>query len=384
MTAAARPLVVLAAGGTGGHIFPAEVLAAELSGRGCGLALVTDRRGAAFGGTEAPIKVHRIRARPIAGGPFARLGGLADLTLGAFEAGRLLHRLDPVVAVGFGGYASLPTMVAAAHAGLPTVIHEQNAVLGRANRLLARYVSAIATSFGEVAGVRPHDRNKTVYTGNPVRAAIAALAGQPYPPIKRDGPLRVLVLGGSQGAAVFGHVVPEAVARLPDTLRARLRISQQCRKEDLAEVREAYWALGLEPELEVFFGNVPELLAEIHLVISRAGASTVAEITAAGRPAILVPYPFATDDHQAANARAVERHGGAWLMPQDSFTGPALAARLEAFLSAPGNLAEAARAARATAVTDAAARLAKVVLGLVPDGDGCEADRRRAPREEAA
>lgn len=383
MTAAQRPLVVLAAGGTGGHMLPAEVLAGELHGRGLRLALVTDRRGAAFGGGAAPIKVHRVRARPFAGGPFARLGGLAELTLGAFEAGRLLRRLDPVVAVGFGGYASLPTMVAATHAGLPTVIHEQNAVLGRANRLLAKRVRAIATSFDEVAGIRVPDRGKVIYTGNPVRPAIAALAGEPYPPVKPEGPLRILVLGGSQGATVFGRVVPEAVARLPDSLRARLAISQQCRKEDLAEVREAYWALGLEPELEVFFGNVPELLAESHLVISRAGASTVAEITAAGRPAVLVPYPFATDDHQTANARAVERHGGAWLMPQGSFTGPALAARLEAFFSSPGDLAAAARAAKTAAVTDAAARLAQVVLGLVPNGDGREA-HHPAPEEAAA
>ncbi|MEE9140419.1 MAG: undecaprenyldiphospho-muramoylpentapeptide beta-N-acetylglucosaminyltransferase [Alphaproteobacteria bacterium] len=382
MTAPGNALVVLAAGGTAGHMYPAQALAAELASRGCGVALVTDERGSAFG--PGAVDTHRIRARPIAGGPLSRLGGLADLARGTLEAARLLRRLEPAVAVGFGGYASFPTMVAAALANIPTVIHEQNAVLGRANRLLARRVTAIATSFDEVAGVRPRDRGKVVRTGTPVRPAIAALARRPYPPLDADGRLHVLVLGGSQGAGVFARVLPEAAARSPESLRARLRITQQCRPEDLDDVREAYWALGVDAELETFFDNVPQLLAEAHLVICRAGASTVAEVTAAGRPAILVPYPAAADDHQTANARAAERHGGAWLTPQQAFTGSALAARLEAFLATPEVLAEAARAAAKAAAGDAAARLAKVVLDLVPHNNGREAGHRHPAREEAA
>jgi UDP-N-acetylglucosamine--N-acetylmuramyl-(pentapeptide) pyrophosphoryl-undecaprenol N-acetylglucosamine transferase len=377
-------LVVLAAGGTGGHLFPAEALAADLESRGCEITLFTDRRGAAFGAATDAVETRRISARPVSGGALARLAGVADLARGTIEAALLLRRLRPAVAVGFGGYASVPTMLAAAQARIPTVIHEQNAVLGRANRLLAARVSLIATSFTEVARVRASHRHKVTRTGNPVRPAIAALAGQPYPPTEPDLSLRLLVTGGSQGAGVFSTVVPEAVARLPEPLRTRLKISQQCRCKDLAQVCRAYRALGVEAELAPFFDDLPDRLAAAHLVVCRAGASTVAELTAAGRPAILVPYPFATDDHQTANACAVERGGGAWLIPQQTFTGAALAERLVSLFAAPASLIRAARAAREMGLPDASARLSAMVMGLVPDGDGCRAEPNPHPREEAA
>lgn len=384
MTGRADGHVVLAAGGTGGHMFPAEALAEALGEKGCTPILFTDARGGAFSARHGALETHFIPARAVTGNPIARLAGLVELTRGIGEAARLLRGLGPRVAVGFGGYASVPTMLAATRAGIATVIHEQNAVLGRANRLLARRVTTIATSFDEVARVAPRARHKIIRTGNPVRPAIAALAARDYALAAETGPLRLLVIGGSQGADVFGRVVPEAVARLPDRLRARLDISQQCRADHLEEVIEAYRVLGLEPRLAPFLDDIPELLGRAHLVICRGGASSVAEVTTAGRPAIIVPYPFATDDHQSANARALERAGGAWLIPQEIFTGEVLATHLESFLRDPEALAKAGAAARRCGTPDAAARLCAVVLALIPNGDGRRPEERHGPREAAA
>jgi UDP-N-acetylglucosamine--N-acetylmuramyl-(pentapeptide) pyrophosphoryl-undecaprenol N-acetylglucosamine transferase len=359
-------LVVLAAGGTGGHVFPAEALASELLGRGYRLALVTDRRGAVFGGTLGQLETHRIQAGGIAGrGPLARLRAVVDLGLGVMQARALLGRLRPAVAVGFGGYASVPGMVAAALAGIPTVIHEQNAVLGRANRLLAARVGRIAISFPEVTHVDPRLVSHLVHTGMPVRPQIAALRDTPYPSVEADGPLRLLVLGGSQGARVLSEVVPAALLALPEALRARLHVAQQCRPEDLEAVRAAYEGSGVSVTLEPFFADVPERLAAAHLVIARAGASTVAELTALGRPAILIPYPHAIDDHQTANAQAIEEHGGAWLMPQDGFTAETLALRLGQLFAAPETLGRAAACAGRAGRADAAHRLADLVVGRI-------------------
>jgi len=364
--AASAPLIVLAAGGTGGHVFPAEALASALLERGFRLALVTDRRGAAYGGTLGSLDTYRIRAGGIAGrGLLARGRAVLDLALGVIQARRLLGRLAPAAAVGFGGYASVPGMVAAALAGIPTVIHEQNAVLGRANRLLAGRVGRIAVSFPEVAHLDPRFAGKRVYTGMPVRAQVAALRDTPYPPLGAEGRINLLVLGGSQGARVLSEVVPAALAALPEGVRARLDVAQQCRPEDLDAVRAAYGRAGIAATLESFFADVPERLARAHLVISRAGASTVAELTALGRPAILVPYPHAIDDHQTANAQAVEEHGGAWVMPQGGFTAEALAARLAQLFDAPETLARAADCATRAGRSDAARHLADLVVGCL-------------------
>lgn len=371
-----RP-IVLAAGGTGGHMFPAEALARALLARGRRVTLVTDVRGKAFGDALPDVTVHRIRSSTIAGGVLGRVRGVADLALGTLAARRLLKRIDPAVVIGFGGYPSVPTVYAAQHLGLPVALHEQNAVLGRANRLLAGRARTIAVSFPTVTGLPAHGDAPVVRTGNPVRPEILAVRGLPYPPIDTDGPVRLLVMGGSQGARIFSDVVPAALARLPAPVKARIRVSQQCRPEDIGAARQAFADAGIDAEVSTFFRDVPERLASCHLAITRAGASTVSELTVAGRPAVLVPYPHATDDHQTANARAIADCGGAWLMPQPTFTPEALAARIEALLCLPTTLSAAAAAARGWGMTEAASNLADTVLALAcesesngPEGNG--------------
>jgi UDP-N-acetylglucosamine--N-acetylmuramyl-(pentapeptide) pyrophosphoryl-undecaprenol N-acetylglucosamine transferase len=270
------------------------------------------------------------------------------------------------VVVGFGGYTSVPAMLAARSLSVPTVMHEQNALLGRANRLLARRVTAIATSFPEVARLHPRDARKAVLTGNPVREAVRNLRDRPYAAPDADGPIHLLITGGSQGASVFSRVVPDTLARLPVELRARLRVSQQARPEDLDAVRKAYAATDLWVEVESFFGDLPERLGRAHLVVCRAGASTCAELTCAGRPAILVPYPSATDDHQTANAQALVAAGAAQLLPERQFTPEALDARLRQLLARPEQLSALAAAAQAIGHRDAAGNLAILVINLVP------------------
>ncbi|MFQ5959547.1 MAG: undecaprenyldiphospho-muramoylpentapeptide beta-N-acetylglucosaminyltransferase, partial [Alphaproteobacteria bacterium] len=359
--------IVLAAGGTGGHVFPAQALAAELASRGRELALVTDRRGADFGDALGGDAVYTVRAASVSGHRLSgRLRGLAELALGLVQARRLLRRLRPAGVVGFGGYASVPTVLAATQLGLPTVIHEQNAVLGRANRLLAPRVRAIATAFAETAQLSPADRGKSERTGNPVRPALAALADAPYPAPEENGTLAILVTGGSLGATVMAEVVPRALASLPQAARVRLRVTQQCRAEDIEAVRRAYDDASIAADLASFFDDLPRRLATAQLVIARAGASTVAEVAAVGRPAILVPYPVATDDHQTANARALERAGGAWTVAQSAFTPEALAARISAFLDWPSRLAEVAAKARAAGAPEAAVHLADLVERRMP------------------
>lgn len=360
-----RQLALLAAGGTGGHVFPAEALAQVLMDRGWRLGLVTDRRGHAYGGTLGSLETFRIAAGGIAGrGLGSKLRAVAELGLGVIQARAILKREKPAVVVGFGGYASVPTMVAATWLGIPTAIHEQNGVLGRANRLLAARVRRIATSYAHVRHIDAAWTAKVVHTGMPVRAAIAALRDTPYPAMAEDQPIRLLVLGGSQGARVLSEVMPAALAALPEGLRSRLQVSQQCRPEDLDAVRAAYAGTGIDATLDSFFADVPERMAAAHLVVARSGASTVAELTALGRPAILVPYPHAIDDHQTANARAVDEAGGAWLMPQTAFTSDALAGRLESLFTQPGTLARAAGCARAAGRPDAASLLADLVAAL--------------------
>ena len=378
-------LVVLAAGGTGGHLFPAQALAAALVARGRALALVTDRRSLEFGEALGGGAVYTVRAGAVAGrGLVGRLRGLADIALGILQARRLLRRLGPTGVVGFGAYASVPALLAAAQLGLPTVIHEQNAVLGRANRLLAPRARAIATAFAETARLRPADAARAEHTGNPVRADVAALAGTPYPTPQAGGTLSILVTGGSQGAAVMTQVVPGALSSLPGPPRRRLRVVQQCRPEDLDAARAAYRTAGIEAELATFFDDLPVRLADAQLVIARAGASTVAELTAAGRPAILVPLPSATDDHQSANARAIERAGGGWVMPQPAFTPDALAARIADVLEHPKQLARAAARARAAGTPLAADRLAAFVDACMPAGRATASRHRNAVWEIAA
>ena len=364
-------LILLASGGTGGHVFPAEALAVELKQRGYQLGLVTDRRGGEVRGQLAEIPVYRIRAGGIAGkGLLNRVRSTGELAAGTIQAWRLLKRLSPVCVVGFGGYASVPTMVAANLSGLTTAIHEQNAVLGRANRLLARRGNRIATCYDRVRSIPEGAEDLVVTTGMPVRQSIAALRDQPYVPPASGSPLRIFVMGGSQGASIFSDVVPRGIGMLPAEVRSRVVVVQQCRAADIDAARAVYADIGVEAELATFFDDAPRHIANAHLVISRSGASTIAELTAIGRPAILVPYAHAVDDHQTFNAHAVDEVAAGWLIPNHEFTAEILAERLEALFSLPQTLVNAAAAARAAGRPDAAERLAQVVIDLVRSSNG--------------
>ncbi|MBI1776975.1 MAG: undecaprenyldiphospho-muramoylpentapeptide beta-N-acetylglucosaminyltransferase [Proteobacteria bacterium] len=366
-----RRLIALAAGGSGGHMFPAAALAEALARRGYALTLITDRRGQAFTVAGGEVEIHRIRASGLGDRSLTRkLLGVIELGFGLIEARQLLKRLRPAAIAGFGGYASVPTLLAASQLGIPTVLHEQNAVLGRANRLLASHATRLATSFEAVSQIKQADRGRVVMTGNPVRDAVARVSQAPYPAPAADGTLSLLITGGSQGARVFGRIVPQAVALLPESVRRRLSIVQQCRPEDIEAARDIYLGLGVEAELSPFFADLPERLARAQLVICRSGGSTVAELTAAGRPSILVPYPYHSDNQQGANAQALENAGAAWLMPEAAFTAQALAARLEPLLVVPARLVEMAEKARALGRLDAAERLAGLVLEIAPANGG--------------
>lgn len=354
-------LIVLAAGGTGGHMFPAEALAGELVGRGVKVALVTDKRGQAFDNRLPGMAVHRIRAGRPGAGIASKLLAACEIALGVFAARRLLRALAPAAAVGFGGYPAVPTMLAASRLGMPTVIHEQNARLGRANRWLLPRMKRVATSFSHVDGLGEIDRARIVETGNPVRPVVVAERGTPYAP-PAAGQINLLVIGGSQGARILSAVVPGGLAQLPAEIKARLSVTQQARPEDVDAVRRAYAASGIHAEVAPFFADVPARMARAHLVISRSGASSVAELCVVGRPAILVPYRYAADDHQTVNAEALAAAGAAWLMNESSFTPAALAQRLETLFAQPALLTAAAASARRHGRPDAAQRLADLVL----------------------
>lgn len=363
-----KPLVLLAAGGTGGHVFPAEALAVELKSRGYQLGLVTDKRGSNFKGTLGELETHHILAGGIAGKSIPSLiKSVFALAIGFIQALILLRKIRPACVVGFGGYASVPTMLAASIAGCATAIHEQNALLGRANRLLAPRVARIATSFSQTQGLASAVEGKSSLTGMPVRTAIADKRGATYPEAEGDAPLNLLVLGGSQGATVLSEVVPAALERLDPEIRARLHVTQQCREEDLASVGRAYKSSNIKADLSTFIADVPERLANAHLVIARSGASTVAEVMAMGRPSIWVPYPFAADDHQTFNARAIDGAGAGWIMPQETFTVENLAARLDSLLGLPAVLKKAAACAHEHGSAQAAKKLADMVVGLIDE-----------------
>lgn len=361
---AVRPIVI-AAGGTGGHFFPAEALAAELIARGARVVLMTDARSGSLNSSVfANRETHVLPGAGIAGrGVVGGAKAAASLAAGVVKARSILSRLGAGVVVGFGGYPCVPPVLAARFLRQrPAVIlHEQNAVLGRANRFLSARSDRLALSFGATQRV-PAGAN-TAVTGNPVRPSITALADAGY--IAPTGRIRLLILGGSLGARVLSDVAPAALTLLPEALRSRISVTQQCRREDIDRVRAAYAQSGIVADLAPFFSDVAASLLAAHLVIARAGASTVAELAVAGRPAILVPLPGAIDDHQTANAGALADAGGAWIMPQPVFTARALAESLVALLNDPAALAGAATGARSQARPDAAARLADMVESLM-------------------
>jgi UDP-N-acetylglucosamine--N-acetylmuramyl-(pentapeptide) pyrophosphoryl-undecaprenol N-acetylglucosamine transferase len=363
------PLILLSAGGTGGHMFPAAALARDLISRGFRVALATDARGWKIAESfEKDIDIHVLQAGTLGAGIAGKVGGLARLTVGMAQGWQLVGKLKPDVVVGFGGYPSVPAVYAAQRRGVPTILHEQNAVLGRANALLAPRAARIALSWPNAEFER-NGGDRVVVTGNPVREDIAALYTKPYPALQTDGTLRLFIVGGSLGASIFSTVVPGALASLPGAQRARLDVVQQCREEDMAAVGDIYDVAGIRARLAPFFHDVPAILAQAHLVISRSGASTVAEVTAAGRPAIFVPYPHHADQQQKVNAESVADAGGAWVMTQEGFTRDALLARIETFLQNPETLFRAAEAARSCARPDAARRLGNVVTTLASGWD---------------
>ncbi|MCB5426287.1 undecaprenyldiphospho-muramoylpentapeptide beta-N-acetylglucosaminyltransferase [Altererythrobacter sp. CC-YST694] len=352
---------VLAAGGTGGHLIPAFALATELERRGHHVALITDERGAAIPGKPEFMPVHVLPAGRFGKNPLKWIGGARAVWQGRQMALRLFDAFEPSAVVGFGGYPALPALLAATSARIPSIVHEQNAVLGRVNRLLANRVNAIATAYTQVDRLKDKWQGKTHLVGNPVRAEVLALRDQPYPPFTEDGLLRVLVTGGSQGARVLSEVVPDGLAMLQPALRSRLQVTQQCRPEDLEAVRQRYASHGIPAELGTYFQDMATRLADAHLFIGRAGASTIAELTAVGRPAILVPLPIATDDHQAANAREMVKAGGARSIRQTGFTAKELAKQIQAMAQHPETLANAAHAAWNCGRPNAAKDLADLV-----------------------
>ena len=353
--------VLVAAGGTGGHLFPAEALAAALTKRSISVHLVTDRRAAHLGGGFAGDTVHVVASATMRGrGPLALARTASTLGLGLAQSWALIARLKPAAVVGFGGYPTVPPVLAAVWRGLPTLIHDANAVLGRANRFLAPRVTAIATTFPDIFRGKPELGAKATLTGNPLRAAVVAAAATPYPAVA--APVRLLIFGGSQGARIMADVVPAAVGLLEPALRVRLAIVQQAREEDLQRVRSAYGGLAVSAEVAPFFADLPARTAAAHLVIARSGAGTVAELSAIGRPAILVPLPHAIDQDQFANAGVLERSGGAIRLAQKDFTPQRLADEIAALAAAPPRLQGMAAAARSIGRLDAADRLAELVL----------------------
>ena len=362
MSEAQQPLVVVAAGGTAGHLFPAEALAAALVRRGVTVDLATDERATRYGNTFPARTTHVIPSATIRkSNPLTLISAPATIGIGAFRATLLLSGLKPAAVIGFGGYPTFPPLLAANFLKIPTLIHEQNGVFGRANKRLASMVDAIATSFPNVLASHPALAAKATFTRNPVRPAVIEAAKTPFI-APGEGAFRILVFGGSQGARVMADVVPPAIELLPPALRARLNIVQQTRDEDMKRARDTYARLNVAAEVAPFFTDLPARMAQSHLVVSRSGASTVAELAAIGRPGVLVPLPHALDNDQLVNASTLEKAGGAICIRQTDFTPKRLAAEIEALFAEPSRLAAMAEASKRNGAPDAADRLADLVL----------------------
>jgi UDP-N-acetylglucosamine--N-acetylmuramyl-(pentapeptide) pyrophosphoryl-undecaprenol N-acetylglucosamine transferase len=357
---------VLMAGGTGGHLFPAMALAQELRRRGHDIHLMTDHRVSGYGDRFPATKTHVVpAATPSVSNPLKFVAAGLKIVWGTVVAWARFRGLKADAAVGFGGYPTFPPLVAASLRGVPTILHEQNSVVGRANRALLRFAGLLALSF-EQTKYADQFRRERVVTGNPVRDRVRAVADTPYP--ATNEPLRLLVFGGSQGARAFAELVPPAIAELPSELRSRLRVTQQCRPEDLDRVAETYRQAKVNVELNAFFDDLPERMAQSHLVIARAGASTIAELTVIGRPAILVPLPGAIDADQKNNALVVDAAGGGWIAEQATLSPQSLGTRLVELLGSPETLQRAAAAAKSLGRPDAVERLADIAEGLAGRG----------------
>jgi UDP-N-acetylglucosamine--N-acetylmuramyl-(pentapeptide) pyrophosphoryl-undecaprenol N-acetylglucosamine transferase len=383
---------VLAAGGTGGHLIPAFALAAELHARGHHVALITDERGAAIPGKPDFLTAHVLPAGRFGKNPLGWPKGVSAVLEGRAMALRLFESFAPSAIVGFGGYPALPALLAATAVKLPSIVHEQNAVLGRVNRLLAGRVDAIATSYEKVDRLKPKHSAKVRLVGNPVRPEVLSLREQDFPAFTEESLFRILVTGGSQGARVLSDVVPDGLAMLPPALRQRLQVTQQCRPEDLEAVRARYASHDIPAELGTYFEDMHERLAGAHLFIGRAGASTIAELTAVGRPAILVPLPIATDDHQAVNTREMVKAGGARMIRQDAFQPKELAKQIQAMAMNPASLANAAHCAFNCGRPEATKDLADLVesmsgidlMDVIRVGEGAHKSAQTATRPQTA
>ncbi len=363
--------ILLAAGGTGGHLFPATALAQELARRGFAVELATDERAEQYGSDFPARAVYRVpSATFISRAPLAVMKTLLRLGKGFVRARRLLEMVQPHVVIGFGGYPTLPPLLAARSLGIPTVLHEQNAVMGRANRLLSRFADVIALSFASTKYLHGGAEKRAEVTGNPVRDSVASYRDVPYvPAVEEADRLYLLIFGGSQGAHFFSEALPAALKKMPSPLRWRLNVVQQVRPEDLSSVRKAYDDASITAKLAPFFRDLPERIASAHLVVSRAGASTVAELTAIGRPALLVPLPHAIDNDQLENARRLEDAGGGWCMHQSGLSPERLSEELERLLGAPDMLAKAAAKSRAMGNVHAVKKLADIVEHLAGEDE---------------
>ena len=354
---------LLAAGGTGGHMMPAHALAAELIRRGHHVSLITDARGAKIPGLFEGADTHILPAGRITKNPLSWLPGARAIYGGRALALKLFDEVRPAAVIGFGGYPAFPALLAARAAGVKSAVHEQNAVLGRVNRMVAGFVDAIAVAYPKMKRLPGRYLGKTHLVGNPVRDEVLALRDQPFPALGAKEQLRILVIGGSQGATILSDVVPDGLARL-SIPASRLHVTQQCRAEDVDRVRARYSDLGIRADLATYFENIPDLLVKAHLVIGRAGASTIAELTCAGRPAILIPLPSATDDHQSANVQEMVEAGGACALAQSDFTPDRMAQAVEHIGLSEEKLMEAAGRARGIGRPNATGDLADLVEAL--------------------
>lgn len=354
--------IAVCAGGTGGHLFPAEALSAELKARGYRILLMTDDRGLRYGDRFPCDEIQEIPSATLSlRAPLKAIVGVGKLGLGVLKSYSILKRSKVRAIAGFGGYPSFPPMVAGSLLKLPACLHEQNAVMGRANKALARFATVLATSFEQTQRIPNHKNLQVVTTGNPVRAQVIGLRDVPYESAGEGEPFKLLVFGGSQGARVFSEIVPAALALLPEATKKRLVVTQQCRAEDIDQVSSAYGEAGIDAELAIFFDNLPERISKSHLVVARSGASTVSELTVIGRPSILIPLPHSLDNDQRENARALAQAGGAWLLEQTDFTPEHFAKMLEELFNQPEKLNKAAQAAHETGRPEAVKHLADAV-----------------------
>lgn len=356
------PMVLLSAGGTGGHVFPARALAEKLKEQGARVTVATDTRGVKYFGVLDDVEMVIIKSGAYTSGLKGKILGMLALVEGYIQSHRLIGRIKPDVVVGFGGYPSAPPVFAAQHRFIPTILHEQNAILGMANALLAPRAKVLALSVEETSGLKPMWRKKIKVTGNPVRHDIAELAGSGYPDLK--GKINLMIVGGSQGAKSFADILPYAIIDLPQAIRDNLAIRHQCRQDDLEKVKAVYSEAGMDVDIRAFFHNMAECIRETHLMITRSGASTVAELTVAGRPAIYIPFPWNRDNQQQFNAEQVEKAGGGIVVKEADLSRTTFTGILAELLENPAKLAQMAEASAKLGVVDAADRLAKITMSI--------------------